>query len=342
MADRRRGADGGRGDAPDAPASSRRWASSTRSSPSRADGAHADPAETARRLSRRSSSAQLDRARDASRSTTLVEQRYAATVRSARSTEVAAPAARRPCRERPGLAERLRDLLDAGSRAIRGPLDVGASPGAARPRGRLADARRRTRRATAPRPSARPTDDAPSPGWRRRWCPALVAQLDASGAGELEVREGDWRVRLRRPPMAAAPPPSASARRPRSERRAAPDRGPRAARGSPGAPAHGRRRVARQRRSRRRRPRRRSASSGRATRASARRSAPATCSARSTCSASPGRRRARSTASWRGPRRARPGGGVRPGAGRARARRRRRRRHATARTGSADRCSRAS
>jgi acetyl-CoA carboxylase biotin carboxyl carrier protein len=29
--------------------------------------------------------------------------------------------------------------------------------------------------------------------------PALVAKLNASGLGELEVREGDWRVRLRRP-----------------------------------------------------------------------------------------------------------------------------------------------
>jgi acetyl-CoA carboxylase biotin carboxyl carrier protein len=30
--------------------------------------------------------------------------------------------------------------------------------------------------------------------------PALVAKLNASGLGELEVREGGWRVRLRRPP----------------------------------------------------------------------------------------------------------------------------------------------
>ena len=29
--------------------------------------------------------------------------------------------------------------------------------------------------------------------------PALVSKLNASGLGELEVREGDWRVRLRRP-----------------------------------------------------------------------------------------------------------------------------------------------
>lgn len=34
--------------------------------------------------------------------------------------------------------------------------------------------------------------------------PALVARLATSGLGELEVREGDWKIRLRRPPQAAA------------------------------------------------------------------------------------------------------------------------------------------
>ncbi len=29
--------------------------------------------------------------------------------------------------------------------------------------------------------------------------PALIAKLGASGLGEIEVREGDWKVRLRRP-----------------------------------------------------------------------------------------------------------------------------------------------
>ncbi len=41
--------------------------------------------------------------------------------------------------------------------------------------------------------------------------PALVAKLSASGLGELEVREGDWRVRLRRP--AGGSPPASSGRR---------------------------------------------------------------------------------------------------------------------------------
>jgi acetyl-CoA carboxylase biotin carboxyl carrier protein len=35
--------------------------------------------------------------------------------------------------------------------------------------------------------------------------PALVAKLSASGLGELEVHEGDWKIRLRRGTSAAAP-----------------------------------------------------------------------------------------------------------------------------------------
>lgn len=34
---------------------------------------------------------------------------------------------------------------------------------------------------------------------RAELLPALIAKLGATGLGELEVREGDWRVRLRRP-----------------------------------------------------------------------------------------------------------------------------------------------
>jgi len=55
--------------------------------------------------------------------------------------------------------------------------------------------------------------------------PALIAKLGATGLGEIEVREGAWRVRLRRP---AGPPPSARDRR-ASDRGAAErstDRGP--------------------------------------------------------------------------------------------------------------------
>jgi biotin carboxyl carrier protein len=44
--------------------------------------------------------------------------------------------------------------------------------------------------------------------------PALIAKLGATGLGELEVREGGWRVRLRRPAggQAGASPTSTSAR----------------------------------------------------------------------------------------------------------------------------------
>ena len=35
--------------------------------------------------------------------------------------------------------------------------------------------------------------------------PALIAKLGATGLGELEIREGGWRVRLRRPTEGAAP-----------------------------------------------------------------------------------------------------------------------------------------
>jgi acetyl-CoA carboxylase biotin carboxyl carrier protein len=37
--------------------------------------------------------------------------------------------------------------------------------------------------------------------------PALIAKLAATGLGELEVREGDWKVRLRRPATATAKRP---------------------------------------------------------------------------------------------------------------------------------------
>jgi len=60
--------------------------------------------------------------------------------------------------------------------------------------------------------------------------PALIAKLGATGLGELEVREGGWRVRLRRPGVATAPATSAKERR-GGER----DRGARG--GAPAGPA---------------------------------------------------------------------------------------------------------
>jgi biotin carboxyl carrier protein len=44
--------------------------------------------------------------------------------------------------------------------------------------------------------------------------PALVQKLAASGLGELEVREGAWRIRLRRSTAATSSPPARRAERP--------------------------------------------------------------------------------------------------------------------------------
>jgi biotin carboxyl carrier protein len=62
--------------------------------------------------------------------------------------------------------------------------------------------------------------------------PALIAKLGASGLGEIEVREGDWKVRLRRPADGATP----------SSRKV----GDRGARSGAGAPAPGAGSTARQ------------------------------------------------------------------------------------------------
>ena len=50
--------------------------------------------------------------------------------------------------------------------------------------------------------------------------PALIAKLGATGLGELEVREGGWRVRLRRPADGAAPVTRRPGDRERSSRAA--------------------------------------------------------------------------------------------------------------------------
>jgi len=64
--------------------------------------------------------------------------------------------------------------------------------------------------------------------------PALVSKLNASGLGELEVREGDWRIRLRRP--AGALPGGRRAERPRLGAHAI---GGAPAQGTAGGTAHG-------------------------------------------------------------------------------------------------------
>jgi acetyl-CoA carboxylase biotin carboxyl carrier protein len=54
--------------------------------------------------------------------------------------------------------------------------------------------------------------------------PALIAKLGATGLGELEVREGGWRVRLRRP--ADGQPPTRSRRPAERSTSDRPERGP--------------------------------------------------------------------------------------------------------------------
>ncbi|OGO59428.1 MAG: hypothetical protein A2V85_08940 [Chloroflexi bacterium RBG_16_72_14] len=55
--------------------------------------------------------------------------------------------------------------------------------------------------------------------------PALVQKLSASGLGELEVREGNWRIRIRRPAAGAPAAPAARrAERPRLGPPHAPER----------------------------------------------------------------------------------------------------------------------
>ncbi|MFP5343527.1 MAG: acetyl-CoA carboxylase biotin carboxyl carrier protein [Candidatus Limnocylindria bacterium] len=64
--------------------------------------------------------------------------------------------------------------------------------------------------------------------------PALIAKLGATGLGELEVQEGPWRVRLRRPagarPAASSPGPGRERSGRSTDRADRPDRGERAER----------------------------------------------------------------------------------------------------------------
>ena len=82
-------------------------------------------------------------------------------------------------------------------------------PIASRPRRRAV--RRRRRAGGRPRQHRPPRDEL---------LPALMAKLAATGLGELEVREGAWKVRLRRP-ADGAPGPRAQGRAIRAERRRA-------------------------------------------------------------------------------------------------------------------------
>ena len=123
--------------------------------PEPADGAQADPAETARRL-KSAIIAELDRL-SAIPLDALVEQRYRRYRALGAFSELEGPEPTPPIPPRPGLAERLRNLLEAGQRAIPAPLPVGTARRATRPRGRLTHARPAPDR----RPNARPATGRP-------------------------------------------------------------------------------------------------------------------------------------------------------------------------------------
>lgn len=61
-------------------------------------------------------------------------------------------------------------------------------------------------------PAARLSDHAAIDRLASDLLPALVARLSGTGLGELEVREGDWRVRLRRPALGERRPVERSGR----------------------------------------------------------------------------------------------------------------------------------
>ncbi len=86
-------------------------------------------------------------------------------------------------------------------------------------------------------PAQRQADHASLARLSESLVPALVQKLAASGLGELEVHEGDWRIRLRRSPGGQAPAPAPrrgapAARHPRGARRTR--TGPRGAGRAPG------------------------------------------------------------------------------------------------------------
>jgi acetyl-CoA carboxylase carboxyl transferase alpha subunit len=87
------------------------------------DGAHTDPAETGKRL-KAAIVRELDRLVEIP-TAELVERRYARYRALGPYDEIAAPEPVPPVPPRPGLADRLRGLFEAGTRAIPAPLPVG-------------------------------------------------------------------------------------------------------------------------------------------------------------------------------------------------------------------------
>jgi len=64
-------------------------------------------------------------------------------------------------------------------------------------------------------PAQRQADHASLARLSETLVPALVAKLTGTGLGEVEVREGDWRIRVRRPIVPAPAPATRRVERPR-------------------------------------------------------------------------------------------------------------------------------
>ena len=81
-------------------------------------------------------------------------------------------------------------------------------------------------------PAQRQADHASLARLSETLVPALVAKLTGTGLGEVEVREGDWRIRVRRPLGATSTAPARRSERPRLGGQAAPHAEPRTAKSS--------------------------------------------------------------------------------------------------------------
>ena len=81
-------------------------------------------------------------------------------------------------------------------------------------------------------PAQRQADHASLARLSETLVPALVAKLTGTGLGEVEVREGDWRIRVRRPLGATSTTPARRSERPRLGGQAAPHAEPRTAKGA--------------------------------------------------------------------------------------------------------------
>ena len=166
--------------------------------PEPGEGAHADPAETARRL-------KADRPRPAGRARRARPSTSSSTAATA-ATGPSGPTLRRDAGDRSR-----RPVADSAIACATCSIRVGvpsappSRPGRAtsrRPARRSSECpNRSSRKPAAPDRTAaeRAADHAAIDRLSGELLPALIAKLGGDRLGELEVREGAWRVRLRRP-----------------------------------------------------------------------------------------------------------------------------------------------